>query len=84
MTAFTTMKMSLQEEDLLPELAIQAFRHAFEKASASSTVVYVKDGQLLKRFPSGEIQVLQDLSSSYQTLATSQRIFKRKKKQLSV
>lgn len=53
MTAFTIMKMSLQEEDLLPELAIQAFRHAFEKASASSTVVYVKDGKLLKRFPSG-------------------------------
>ena len=80
MTAFTIMQMSMQEEDHLPELAVQAFRKAFEKASSSSTVVYVEDGLLLKRFPTGEIEVLQDVSSSYQALPTSQLIFKRKKK----
>ena len=80
MTAFTIMQMSMQEEDRIPELAVQAFRDAFEKASASFPVVYVKDDLLLKHFPTGEIEVLQDVSSSYQALPTSQLIFKRKKK----
>ena len=84
MTAFTIMKMSMQEEDHLPDLAVQAFRNAFKQASECSEVVYVKDRQLLKRFPNGEIKVLQDLSTSYQSLATSQRIFKRKKKSVTV
>lgn len=84
MTAFTIMQMSMQEEDDLPDLAVQAFRNAFNQASECSEVVYVKDRQLLKRFPNGEIKVLQDLSTSYQSLATSQRIFKRKKKSVTV
>ncbi|WP_288402000.1 hypothetical protein [uncultured Acinetobacter sp.] len=33
MTAFTIMKMSMQEEDYPPSLAVEAFRNAFKKAS---------------------------------------------------
>ena len=84
MTAFTLMQMNMQEEDHLPELAVQAFHNAFKQASESSAVVYVKDRQLLKRFPTGETEVLQDLSASYQPLATSQRIFKRKRRSVTV
>ncbi len=79
MTAFTIMQMSMQEEDRIPELAVQAFRDAFEKASASFPVVYVKDDLLLKHFPTGETEVLKNVSSSYEKLSTSQRVFKRRK-----
>ena len=84
MNAFTTMQMDEQEEDHLPELAVHAFRHAFEKASASFPVVYVNNHLLLKHFPTGEIEVLKNVAASYQTLTTSQRIFKRKKKLATV
>lgn len=33
MTAFTIMKMSMQEEDYPPSLAVEAFRNAFKQAS---------------------------------------------------
>lgn len=33
MTAFTIMKMSMQEEDYPPRLAVEAFRNAFKQAS---------------------------------------------------
>ena len=65
MTAFTIMKMSMQEEDHLPDLAVQAFRNAFKQASQSSTVVYAKNHQLLKQSPTGEISVIKDISTAY-------------------
>ncbi len=55
MTAFTNMQMTMQEEDNLPNLAVQAFRDAFKQASESSTVVFVKDHQLIEKLPSGKI-----------------------------
>ena len=33
MTAFTIMKMSMQEEDYPPSLAVEAFRNAFKESS---------------------------------------------------
>ena len=69
------------EEELSNE---EMLRVAYQMKGYVSEVVYVKDRQLLKRFPNGEIKVLQDLSTSYQSLATSQRIFKRKKKSVTV
>ena len=33
MTAFTIMKMSMQEQDYFPSLTVEAFRNAFKQAS---------------------------------------------------
>lgn len=33
MTAFTIMKMNMQEEDYFPSLAVEAFRNVFKQAS---------------------------------------------------
>lgn len=84
MTALTMMNMTMQEEDLIPQLAVQAFRHAFEKASASSTVVYTEQHKLIKHMPSGEKLVLKDAQAAYQSIQPQQRqLLKRRKKQES-
>lgn len=77
MTVLNQMQTTIQEEDQLPALAVQAFNNAFKQASSTAVVVYAKDQQLLKRSASGQIQVLQDLSSAYVVMSTSQRIFNR-------
>ncbi|WP_343619700.1 hypothetical protein [Acinetobacter proteolyticus] len=84
MTAFTIMKMSTQEESLLPKLAVEAFRNAFEEASESSSVVYAKGHQLLKQHPTGETEVIKDISGAYTTIEASRTLLKRKKKQAVV
>jgi len=84
MTAFTIMKMSTQEESLLPKLAVEAFRNAFEEASESSTVVYAKGHQLLKQYPTGETEVIKDISGAYTAIEASRTLLKRKKKQAVV
>ena len=84
MTAFTIMKMSMQEEDHLPDLAVQAFRNAFKQASQSSTVEYAKNHQLLKQSPTGEISVIKDISTAYTSISAQHHILKRKKKQAIV
>ena len=84
MTAFTIMKMSMQEEDHLPDLAVQAFRNAFKQASQSSTVVYAKDHLLLKQSPTGEISVIKDISTAYTSIVAEHHVLKRKKKQAIV
>lgn len=46
MTAYTSViKAGKYEDDMIPKLAIHAFRHAFERACASSEVLYVKNQQ---------------------------------------
>jgi len=48
MTAYySLMKASKYEDDMIPKLAIHAFRHAFNKACSVATVVYAKDQQLV-------------------------------------
>ena len=43
MTAYySLMKASKYEDDMIPKLAIHAFRHAFNKACSIATVVYAK------------------------------------------
>ncbi|ENX15569.1 hypothetical protein F895_02115 [Acinetobacter sp. CIP 64.2] len=84
MTAFTIMKMSRQEENLLPKLAVEAFRNAFEEASESSTVVYAKGHQLLKQHSTGETEVIKDISGAYTVIYPSRTLLKRKKKKAVV
>ena len=81
MTAYTSvMKASQYEDDMLPSLAIHAFRHAFEQASASSTVVYVKGQQLIQRLQNGQEIKLKDVSSDFVQVDSIPQILKRKKK----
>ena len=81
MTAFTNMQMTMQEEDNLPNLAVQAFRAAFKQASESSTVVFAKDHQLIEKLPSGKINVIKDISAAYTSITATQKVLKRKRKQ---
>lgn len=81
MTAYTSvMKASQYEDDMIPSLAIHAFRHAFEQASASSTVVYVKGQQLIQRLQNGQEIQLKDVSSDFVQVDSIPQILKRKKK----
>ncbi|MGE8684117.1 MAG: hypothetical protein ACN6OV_06485 [Acinetobacter sp.] len=81
MTAYTSvMKASQYEDDMIPSLAIHAFRHAFEQASASSTVVYVKGQQLIQRLQNGQEIKLKDVSSDFVQVDSIPQILKRKKK----
>ncbi|MBJ9986667.1 hypothetical protein IAE19_14630 [Acinetobacter sp. S40] len=80
MTAFVAMKASLREEEMIPHLAVEAFRHAFFHASQSSSVVYAKDQYLLKQSSNGEIEVLKNIASYYIDVPVSETILKRKKK----
>ena len=81
MTAYTSvMKASQYEDDMIPSLAIHAFRHAFEQASASSTVVYVKGQQLIQRLQNGQEIKLKDVSSDFVQVDSIPQVLKRKKK----
>lgn len=81
MTAYTSvMKASQYEDDMIPSLAIHAFRHAFEQASASSTVVYVKGQQLIQRLQNGQEIQLKDVSSDFVQVDSIPQVLKRKKK----
>lgn len=81
MTAYTSvMKASKFEDDLIPNLAIHAFRHAFEQARASSTVVYVKGQQLVQRSQNGQEIQLKDVSSDFVQIDGLPLRLKRKKK----
>ncbi|ENV78864.1 hypothetical protein N7574_08760 [Acinetobacter ursingii] len=80
MTAFVPMKASLREDEMIPHLAVEAFRHAFCQASQSASVVYAKDQYLLKQSCNGETQILKNISSYYTDIAVSETTLKRKKK----
>lgn len=80
MTAFVPMKASLREEEMIPHLAVEAFRHAFCHASQSSSVVYAKDHYLLKQFSNGETEVIKNISAYYIGITPTETVLKRKKK----
>ncbi|ENW07831.1 hypothetical protein [Acinetobacter beijerinckii] len=84
MTAFTHMQMTMQEEDNLPNLAVQAFRDAFKQASESSAVVFTKDHQLIEKLPSGKINVIKDISMAYTRITVDQKVLKPKRKQVVI
>ncbi|MGA9698495.1 hypothetical protein ACVBEE_02435 [Acinetobacter sp. ANC 3781] len=81
MTAYTIMKAGKYEDDMIPKLAIHAFRHAFDKACAVATVVYAKEQQLLQREVNGQETVLQDLSKAYVSVNDLPKVLKRKRTQ---
>ncbi|WP_166169930.1 hypothetical protein [Acinetobacter sp. SA01] len=81
MTAYTIMKAGKYEDDMIPKLAIHAFRHAFNKACAVATVVYVKDQQLLQHEANGQETVIADLHQSYISVNHLPKVLKRKRKQ---
>lgn len=81
MTAYTIMKAGKYEDDMIPKLAIHAFHHAFNKACAVATVVYVKDQQLLQHEANGQETVIADLYQSYISVNHFPKVLKRKRKQ---
>ena len=81
MTAYTIMKAGKYEDDMIPKLAIHAFRHAFNKACTVATVVYAKDQQLLQRELSGQETVIADLHQAYRSVDHLPKVLKRKRKQ---
>ena len=81
MAAYTDIKVGKYEDDMIPKLAIHAFRHAFNKACSVATVVYAKDQQLVQREVNGVETILQDLSQCYVTVDHLPKVLKRKKKQ---
>jgi hypothetical protein len=82
MSALTMMNMSMHEEAMIPKLAVQAFRNAFEQACASSEVVYTEQHRLVKHLPDGEKVFLKDTGHAYQSIQPQQRqVMKRRKKQ---
>ncbi|TCB50772.1 hypothetical protein E0H80_08075 [Acinetobacter sp. ANC 4779] len=81
MTAYTIMKAGKYEDDMIPKLAIHAFRHAFNKACSVATVVYAKEHQLLQREVNGHETVIRDLSKAYVTVDHLPKVLKRKRKQ---
>ncbi|WP_407303332.1 hypothetical protein [Acinetobacter sp.] len=81
MTAYTIMKAGKYEDEMIPKLAIHAFRHAFNKACSVATVVYVKEQQLLQREVNGHQTVIQDLSNAYVSVDHLPKVLKRKRMQ---
>ena len=81
MTAYSIMKAGKYEDDMIPKLAIHAFRHAFDKACAVATVVYVKEQQLLQREVNGQETVIRDLSKAYVSVNDLPKVLKRKRTQ---
>ncbi|WP_445115918.1 hypothetical protein [Acinetobacter sp. WZC-1] len=80
MTAYTVMKTTLREEAQIPELAVQAFSHAFVQATSSAEkVVYVKDQQLIQQH-NGKHVVLKDVSDAYVVPELKRNVLKRRKK----
>lgn len=81
MTAYTSViKAGKYEDDLIPKLAVHAFRHAFERACASSEVVYAKNQQLMRRTKNGQETTVKDLSQAYVVASHLPKVLKRKKK----
>ncbi|MGE8540945.1 hypothetical protein [Acinetobacter sp. ANC 3813] len=81
MTAFTAViKAGKYEDDMIPKLAIHAFRNAFERACASSDVVYAKNQQLMRRMQNGQETAVKDLSQAYVAADHLPKVLKRKKK----
>ncbi|GAA5184721.1 hypothetical protein GCM10023345_16070 [Acinetobacter kookii] len=81
MTAYTIMKAGKYEDEMIPKLAIHAFRHAFNKACTAATVVYAKEQQLLKREVNGQETVIADLHQAYTNVNDLPKVLKRKRKQ---
>ncbi len=81
MTAYTIMKAGEYEDDMIPKLAIHAFRHAFNKACAVATVVYAKEQQLLQHEVNGQETVIADLHQAYISVDHLPKVLKRKRKQ---
>ncbi|MFC6168364.1 hypothetical protein [Acinetobacter terrestris] len=81
MTAYSIMKAGKYEDDMIPKLAIHAFRHAFDKACAVATVVYAKEQQLLQREVNGQETVIRDLSKAYVSVNDLPKVLKRKRTQ---
>ncbi|MGE8559696.1 MAG: hypothetical protein ACN6NJ_01920 [Acinetobacter sp.] len=81
MTAYTIMKAGKYEDDMIPKLAVHAFRHAFNKACSVATVVYAKEKQLVRREANGNETVIHDLSQAYVTVDHLPKVLKRKRKQ---
>lgn len=81
MTAYTSViKAGKYEDDMIPKLAVHAFRHAFERACASSEVVYAKNQQLIRRAKNGQETTVKDLSQAYVATSHLPKVLKRKKK----
>lgn len=81
MTAYTSViKAGKYEDDMIPKLAIHAFRHAFKRACASSEVVYAKNQQLMRRAQNGQETAVKDLSQAYVAADHLPKVLKRKKK----
>ena len=81
MTAYTIMKAGKYEDDMIPKLAVHAFRHAFNKACSVTTVVYAKEQQLVRREANGNETVIHDLSQAYVTADHLPKVLKRNRKQ---
>ena len=81
MTAYSIMKAGKYEDDMIPKLAIHAFRHAFDKACSVATVVYAKEQQLVQREANGQETVIHDLSQAYVSVDHLPKVLKRKRKQ---
>ena len=81
MTAYSIMKAGKYEDDMIPKLAIHAFRHAFYKACAVATVVYAKEQQLVQREANGQETVIHDLSKAYVSVDHLPKVLKRKRTQ---
>ena len=81
MTAYTDIKVGKYEDDMIPKLAIHAFRHAFNKACTAATVVYAKEQQLLQREVNGQETVIADLHQAYTNVNDLPQVLKRKRKQ---
>ena len=81
MTAYSIMKAGKYEDDMIPKLAIHAFRHAFDKACSVATVVYAKEQQLLQREVNGQETVIRDLSKAYVSADHLPKVLKRKRTQ---
>lgn len=84
MAAYTSMKASKYEDNMIPKFAVHAFRHAFDKACSIATVVYTKDQQLIRRELNGQETLVQDLPNAYITVDHLPKVLKRKKRQEAV
>jgi hypothetical protein len=85
MTAYTSvMKAGKYEDEMIPHLAVHAFRQAFMHACSNSDVIFSKNQKLVRRTQLGEVQVLKDLSQAYVDIAPAAVPMRRKKRLESV
>ncbi|WP_227591458.1 hypothetical protein [Acinetobacter stercoris] len=75
------MKTNMREEAIIPQFAVESFKHAFIEATQSNhPVVFVRHGNIVKQYRNGQCAILKDVTAQYVDMQLKKTVLKRKAK----